>query len=248
MMGRLGRLGAEATAESRSFLRHRTALFFTFVFPILIVTAYVAAIRSGDGSFLGADAAFFLPGFLALVFVFTPLSRVDGSVPRDLEAGRLEKLATTPLRPVEWLAARAVVTGLLATIPAIIVLLLAVAATPATAVLSLWIVALCGALVVMFAGVGAIIGRIADSEDGAIALGNAVGFPIVFFSETLVPPEVVPSSLRPALELSPVTHFARAGRAALAGTTPSVTSVVIVGVVAAAAFVLGVWLLPTVRR
>ena len=244
----MDRLRAESLAEFRSFTRHRTALFFTFVFPLLIVGAYVAAINAGDGEFLGEAAAYYLPGFLALVFVFTPLSRIDGSIPRDLEAGRLEKLATTPLRPVDWLLARTIVAGVLASVPAVALLLIAVVATPVSMHLSPWILLLCGSLLVTFAGVGAIIGRLADSEDGAIAVGNAIGFPLVFFSETLIPSDVVPTSIQPVLELSPVTHFARAGRTAFSGGTPAVGELAVVGIVAVVAFAVGVRLLPMIRR
>lgn len=247
-MSRLHRLLAEATAEYRSFVRHRTALFFTFVFPVLIVTAFAAAIRAGDGEFLGAEASFFLPGFLALVLVFTPLSRIDGSVQRDLAAGRLEKLATTPLSPAEWLLARTVVAAALAAIPGIVLLVIAVVATDASASPSPWLLVLSVAVLATFAGAGAIIGRIADSEDGAIAIGNAVGFPIVFFSETLVPPATVPEVLHPLLALSPVTHFARAARTAFAGGTPAALELGIVILVAIGTFAIGVWVLPTVRR
>lgn len=247
-MSRYGRIKAEALAEYRSFIRNRTALFFTFVFPVLIVGAYVAMIRSGDGTFLGEHATYFLPGYLALVFVFTPLSRIDGSVPRDQAAGRLEKLSTTPLRPFEWLLARTIVALVLAAIPGAVILAIAVVATPATATLSGWVVLLCIALTVTFAGIGAVIGRIADSEDGAIAIGNAVGFPLVFFSETLVPVDVVPQSIQPALEISPVTHFARATRASMAEGQPVMETVVLVVVVAVVSFYLGVKLLPTLRE
>lgn len=247
-MSRLGRLRAESRAEARSFVRNRTALFFTFVFPVLIVAAYVAMLRAGDGTFFDEPASYFLPGYLALVFVFTPLSRIDGSVPRDQAAGRLEKLSTTPLRPHEWLLARTVVALVLAAVPAVVIIAIAVVATPASATLSPWLVPLCIALVVSFAGIGAIIGRIADSEDGAIAIGNAVGFPLVFFSETLIPATVVPDVVGPLLELSPVTYFARAARGALTGSTPAVADLAVIGIVAVATFYLGVRLLPTIRE
>lgn len=245
-MTRAGRLKAEVLAEYRSFVRRRTALFFTFVFPLLIVLVYAAAIRAGDGEFLGAPASFYLPGYLALVIVFAPLSRVAGSVPRDLENDRFEKLATTPLRHWEWLLARVVVAGGFAVIPAIAVLAIARALTPVTIYPSPWVVPLGLAVVVTFAGVGAIIGRLADSEDGAIAIGNAIGFPIVFFSETLLPTDIVPEVVEPALALSPVTHFARATRIALDGGHPEVYQLVVLTLVALATFAVGARMLPTV--
>lgn len=245
-MTRTGRLASEIVAEYRSFVRRRTALFFTFIFPLLIVVVYAAAIRAGDGEFLGAPASYYLPGYLALVIVFAPLSRVAGSVPRDREADRFEKLATTPLQQWEWLLARVIVAGGLAIIPGIAVLAIAVVLTPVTLYPSPWLIPLGVAIVVTFAGVGAIIGRLADSEDGAIAVGNAIGFPIVFFSETLLPPEIIPSAVEPVLVVSPVTHFARGSRLALEGGHPEVDQLVVLLVVAVACFVIGARLLPTV--
>lgn len=242
------RLRAEIVAEYRSFVRRRTALFFTFVFPVLIVLVYAAVIRAGDGRFLGAEASYFVPGYLALVIVFAPLSRVGGSVPRDRAASRFEKLATTPLRRWEWLAARVIVAGGLAIVPAVLVLAVAMALTPVSLYPSPWIIPLSAAIVVMFAGVGSIIGRLADSEDGAIAVGNAIGFPIVFFSETLLPPDIVPEGAAGIVALSPVTHFARAMRTAFEGGHPPATEIIIVTGVAIVVFALGVRMLPTMRQ
>lgn len=247
-MTTLNRLLAEVTLEARAFLRRRTALFFTVIFPILVVVVFALAIRAGDGVLLGADSSYFLPGYVALLVVFTPLSRLSGSVPRDRAAGRLEKRATTPLRRWEWLLARIIVAGALAAIPAIVVLVVGVWLTPATATVTGWLPALAGAVLVTFAGVGVVIGRLSDSEDGAIAVANAVGFPIVFLSDTLLPPSVLPGWAEDALVLSPVTHFARASRAVLAGGQPGGLEVVVLATVAVAAFLIAIAALPVVRR
>lgn len=246
-MSTLPRLRAEVALEARSFLRRRTALFFTVVFPVLVVVAFALAIRAGEGELLGAEASFFLPGYVALLVVFTPLSRLSGSVPRDREAGRLEKRATTPLRRWEWLLARIVVAGGLALVPAVAVLLVGGWLTEATVAPSPWLVPLAGSVLVTFAGVGVVIGRLSDSEDGAIAVANAVGFPVVFLSDTLLPPTVLPAWAEDLLVLSPVTHFARASRAALAGASPDPTALGVLAVSAAVAFVLGSRALPVVR-
>lgn len=242
------RLRAEVVLEFRAFVRRRTALFFTVVFPVLVVGAFALAIRAGDGELLGADASYFLPGYVALLVVFTPLSRLSGSVPRDRAAGRLEKRATTPLRRWEWLLARVVVAGGLALGPAVVVLLVGLRFTPATGTLSPWLVPLSAAVVVTFAGIGVLVGRLSDSEDGAIAVANALGFPVVFLSDTLLPPSVLPGWAEVWLAVSPVTHFARAARAAMAGGMPPLLEAVVLVGFAVAAFSLGVKVLPTVRR
>ncbi|MFP4590095.1 MAG: ABC transporter permease [Halobacteriales archaeon] len=247
-MSRVDRLRAEVRLEYRSFVRRRTALFFTMVFPVLVVVAFALAIRAGDGRFLGAEASYFLPGYLALMLVFAPMSRLSGSVPRDREAGRLEKRATTPLRRWEWVTARVVVVSALAAVPALAVLLVGATLTSATAAPSPWLVPLGLAVVTTFAGVGVVIGRLSDSEDGAIAVSNAIGFPLVFLSDTLLPPSVLPGWAEGVLVLSPVTHFARACRAALAGGQPGLVELVVLAAVAVGAFVVGVVALPVVRR
>lgn len=242
------RLRAEIALETRAFVRRRTALFFTVIFPVLVVLAFALAIRAGDGSFLGADAAYYLPGYVALLVVFTPLSRLSGSVPRDRAAGRLEKRATTPLRRWEWLLARIIVAGALALGPAVVVLVVGEHLTSASATYSPWLVPLALSVLVTFAGLGVVVGRLADSEDGAIAVANAIGFPVVFLSESLLPPAVVPGWAADILVLSPVTHFARASRAVLAGGSPEALTLVILFATAVVAFVVGSASLPVVRR
>lgn len=247
-MSRYTRVRTECIAEFKSFTRRRTALFFTLIFPILLVLVFVAAIRAGEGTFLGADASYFLPGYAAIVLVFAPLSRVAGSVPRDRAAARFDKLATTPLRRWEYLAARVIVAGGLAAIPVAIVLGAGVTLTPTSANFTPWLVPLSIAVLATFAGLGAIIGRLADSEDGAIAIANAIGFPIAFFSETLLPPTVFPDATRWIVELSPVTHYARAMRATFAGATPDALAVALVLVAAGALFAIGAASVPTTSR
>lgn len=96
-MSRRRRFRAEFTAEWRSFLRRRTAVFFTFLFPLIIVVILGALVRTaGTGRGLFArDPAFYVPSYLAVVVLFTPLSRVGSAVARHREGARFEKLATT---------------------------------------------------------------------------------------------------------------------------------------------------------
>ncbi|ESS07197.1 MAG: ABC-type multidrug transport system, permease component [uncultured archaeon A07HB70] len=226
-MTRLRRLRAEFTAERRSFLRRRTAVFFTFVFPLLIVLIFGVLVQT-DGGGVGLFArppAFYVPGYLAVVVLFTPLSRVGSTVARHRDGARFEKLATTPLRRWEWLLAHATVNaaviGLAALLLFVLTLLLTgVAVAPAPALLLL--VPLVTLATILFCGVGCVVGRVAGSQDGVIAASNALALPLLFLSETFVAADQLPAWFRPAVGLSPLTYFARGVRALVDSGDPAV--------------------------
>jgi ABC-2 type transport system permease protein len=252
------RVASEASAAWHGFLRRRTAVVFTFLFPVLIVLIFgvlVQAQPTGGGLF-ARPPAYYIPGYLAVVVLFTPLSRVGSTVARCREHNRFEKLATTPLSRAEWLAAHTAVNALLVGLAAALVFGLtwgltgaAVAVGPALAVL----VPLVALAVTVFAGVGAVLGRVADSQDGVIAASNTLALPLLFLSETFVSPDLLPAWFRPLTLLSPVTFFARGVRAVVSGDVAGAGGGVLAGlgpnlavlaVLAVLAFVAGAFAVP----
>ena len=216
-MSRPGRVRAEATAAARSFLRRRTAVFFTFFFPVLLVLIFGVVVRTGGtgGGLFALPPAYYVPGYLAVVVLFTPLSRVGSEVARHREGARFEKLATTPLSRAEWLFAQTLVNVGVIGLAALLIFVLVVAATGANVVLgarTLLVVPYVFLGVVLFCGLGAVLGRVADSQDGVIAASNGVALPLLFLSETFVQPELLPGWL--PVWASPLTYFSRGVRAA----------------------------------
>ena len=242
-MTRLGRTVASARAGWMGFVRRRTAVFFTFFFPAILIVIFGALVGSQAGGLFSEDPVYYVPGYLAVVVLFTPLSRVSSAVARHREGNRFEKLATTPLAPAEWLAAETLVNaGLVGAASALVLALLALL-TGAEIALSVALLPAVGLGIVLFCGIGALLGSIADSQDGAIAASNGIGLPLIFLSETFVPPDILPAWFRPLVALSPLTYFARATRSALTGGSPGV-SMAVLAVLAVAAFVLGTYALP----
>jgi ABC-2 type transport system permease protein len=252
-MSRLGRIRGECTAAWRSFLRRRTAVFFTFFFPLLIVLIFGLLVQTqptGGGLFT-EPAGWYVPGYLGVVVLFTPLSRVGSEVARHRDGGRFEKLATTPLSRVEWLFAgtlvNAAVIGLAAALllGALVATGASVAVSPALVLLGPFLALGVG----LFCGVGALLGAFADSQDGVIAASNAVALPLLFLSETFVPRDLLPAWL--PTELSPLTYFVRGVRAVTfpAGVSSDVTlsplsNLAILGALAVVTFLLGATMLP----
>ncbi|MFB6179706.1 MAG: ABC transporter permease [Halorientalis sp.] len=207
-----GRLQAAFVAAWFSFLRRRTAVFFTFFFPVIIIVIFGAVIQTGatGGGLFTKPSGYYVPGYLAVVVLFTPLSRVGSEVARHREGNQFEKLATTPLARWEWLLGQTLVNVVVIGLAGLLLLGVMVAVTGANIALSPLLVPFVALGVALFCGVGAILGSIADSQDGVVAASNGIALPLLFLSETFVSPAMLPSWL--PTELSPLTYFARGVR------------------------------------
>lgn len=219
------RVRSETTAAARGFLRRRTAVFFTFFFPVIIILIFGVLVQTNPtgGGLFAEPPGYYLPAYLAVVVLFTPLSRVGSEVARHREGNRFEKLATTPLARREWLLAQTLVNVAIIGTAAILIFVLVVFVTGAEVAVGPQLLALVpfvALAVALFCGVGAILGRVADSQDGVIAASNGIAIPLLFLSETFVARDQLPEWFLPVLDLSPLTYFSRGVRAV---TTPQAT-------------------------
>jgi ABC-2 type transport system permease protein len=215
-MSRLGRVAAETKAAWYGFTRRRTAVFFTFFFPVIIILIFGALVQtgSGGGGLFAEPPGYYVAGYLAVVVLFTPLSRVGSEVARHREGNRFEKLATTPLTRPEWLLAQTLVNVVVIGLASLLILGLVLLVTDAAFAFSVLLVPYIAVGVALFCAIGAILGRVADSQDGVIAASNGLAIPLLFLSETFVPPSMLPAWFVPLMNLSPLTYFARGVRAA----------------------------------
>jgi ABC-2 type transport system permease protein len=238
---RTGRVRAEAGAAWLSFRRRRTAMFFTFLFPVLLVAIFGALVQTGagGGGLFAESPGYYVPGYLAVVVLFTPLTRVGSTVARHRDGTRFEKLATTPLTRAGWLAAHVGVTALVVGAASALVLAVILAATDAAVSVSPLVAAFVALAVVVFGGVGAMLGRLADSRDGVVAASNAIAVPLLFLSETFVPLSMLPDWFHPVVALSPLTYFARGVRAATYSGGDPLGDLAVLAVLGAVAFALG---------
>ncbi len=239
-MSRSRRIRAEATAAWHSFLRRKTAVFFTFFFPVILVVIFGALVRTQptDGGLFAEPAAYYIPGYLATVVLFTPLSRVGSEIARHRDDNRFEKLATTPLTRTEWLLAHTLVNTVIIGLASLLILGLVLLVTDATVPLSSELALLVPFVVlavVLFCGFGALLGRLADSQDGVIAASNTIALPLLFLSDTFITAEQLPGWFTPIVELSPLTYFARGVRAITyeqAASEPSLNLLILAGLAA----------------
>jgi ABC-2 type transport system permease protein len=255
-VSRVGRVAAETRAAWYGFTRRRTAVFFTFFFPAIVILIFGALVQTDPtgGGLFAEPPGYYVAGYLGVVVLFTPLSRVAHEVARHRDGNRFEKLATTPLTRAEWLLAQTIVNVAVVGLASALILALVLLMTGAAFGPSVLLVPAIVLAVAVFCGLGAIIGRLADSQDGVVAASNGVALPLLFLSETFVPPSMLPSWFVPLLDLSPLTYFSRAVRGAsypdaaidgqgLVGQAP-VPNLAILAVLAIAFFVVGAYALP----
>lgn len=245
-MSRRTRILSATRAATYSFLRRRTAMFFTFGFPLILVGIFGVVVQTNPtgGGLFGNPVGYYVPGYLAVVIIFTPLSRVGSTFARYRDQNRFEKLATTPLRSTEWLLAETIVnTGIILVSSGLILLSLFVF-TDATIHLSPLLVPFIVGGVVVFVGLGAIIGRVVASQDGVIAASNAIALPLVFLSDTFVSPSMLPHWAGVAINLSPVTYFSRGVRNVTYLQKPAGTELLVLLGLAVVFFVLGALAVP----
>ncbi|MFC4437109.1 MULTISPECIES: ABC transporter permease [Natrialbaceae] len=254
-MSAVDRVRAETGAGWRSFVRRRTAVFFTFFFPVILIVIFGALVRTdptGEGLFT-EPPAYYVPGYLAVVVLFTPLSRLGSEVARHREGNRFEKLATTPLTRGEWLLAQTAVNAVIIGLASLLILALVVVLTGAEIVFSPLLVPYVLVGVVCFCGIGTMLGSYTDSRDGAVAASNAIGLPLLFLSETFVSLEQLPGWFEPLVNLSPLTYFARgvrattypdAGPQTVAGIDPALANLGILAAIAVIFFALGARSIP----
>lgn len=225
-MSRYGRIRASVRAGWHSFLRRRTAVFFTFFFPAIIVVIFGALVETqptGDGLFT-EPASWYIAGYIAVVVLFTPLSRVGSEVARHRTGSQFEKLATTPLRRWEWLLAQTIVNTIVIGLAAILLLGLLLVGTEATVPARPALLLVVPFVIIgtaLFCAVGAILGSLADSQDGVIAASNGLAIPLLFLSEAFLSRDLLPTWL--PLELSPMTYLSRGLREVTYGPGPGGT-------------------------
>jgi ABC-2 type transport system permease protein len=242
-----GRVRAEATAAWHSFVRRRTAFFF----PVILVVIFAVLVQTNPagGGLFAQPPGYYLPGYLAVVVLFTPLSRVGSEVARHRDGNRFEKLATTPLTRAEWLLAHTLVNVVIIGVAGLLILgLMALATGTASLTLgptNLALVAVFVAVAVaLFCGFGALLGSLADSQDGVIAASNTIALPLLFLSDTFVTITMLPEWFRPAVNLSPLTYFARGVRSLTYSGTAFGGDLLVLAVLAVGFFAAGAYAIP----
>jgi ABC-2 type transport system permease protein len=94
--------------EVRGYFRTPDAVFFTFLFPLIMLGIFTAAfsssgdIQAGPGSEGISVGAYYLPGLLAAGMLLSGVQNLAIDIAMEKSDGTLERLGGTPLSPVSY--------------------------------------------------------------------------------------------------------------------------------------------------
>lgn len=123
-------LGLDRTVlELKMYSREKESVFFSFLFPILLLTLF--SVIFGGQFEEGADAGgmtaglFFLPGMLAAGILLTSFQTMALSVATERDDGSLKRLRATPMPPATYFLGKVGLVGVTSTLQTVLLLLVA---------------------------------------------------------------------------------------------------------------------------
>jgi ABC-2 type transport system permease protein len=151
---------------------------------------------------------FLLPGLIGMSVMQMSVFSVAFVFVQYKEKGVLRRLAATPMRPMQFVAANTITRLVVSVLQAIIFIVMGILMMDAVVVGSYWLILLCillGAL--MFLGLGFTISGIAKTVESIPALANLIVFPMLFLGGTFFPISGMPHWLQSIAKFLPLSFF-----------------------------------------
>ena len=210
-------LVGQAQAELRLFLRDKTVLFFSLLFPVITVV-FFGYLNKG-GQIEGVSyASFLIAGGIGMVVSSAAFQNLSTALARQRDMGILKRLGGTPLPAWTLVGAKVSVAGVVILAQAAIMVAVNVLLFKAELGGSpVWTLVVLILGIVTFSSMGVALAGLCRNADVASAAGVAVALPMQFLCGTLFPLEGMPPALRHLAQVLPLTYFVNALRGAMLG-------------------------------
>lgn len=208
-MRQLNALGKLMQVQGRLFLREPISVFFTLVFAPLFLVIHGLIAGNQPLPELGGRGPVeaYLPAAAAIVIAVVGLMGAAIETANRREAGLLRRFRATPLRPLTYIVSDVAVTLVMILLGIFSVLLLARLAYGVRFqgnILALFAAVLLSAA--PFLAVGYALASLLPSTRAVTIVGNVLLYPMIAFSGTTVPVELMPDTVQAFSKLIPLTH------------------------------------------
>lgn len=187
---------------------------------------------------------FFLPGMIAMSAMTTSIFSAVEISSRYRETGIFRKLATTPLRRIEWILSRTIYSIIVSFIGMGVILILGIALFDVKLILDPLSLILVATTSMLFSGIGMILSRFVRDPETAGAAANAITFPMMFLSGSFFPLEQMPEFLRNVANVLPLTYVNNGLRETMIMGEPqhAVINAITVAVIGGVCLLIGSWI------
>ena len=188
------------------FVRSRTAIVWTVLFPQIWLFLFALIFRNFEGGLSGR-----MPGLLTITAFANSFFSASYSLVHEREQGILRRLWVTPATASTIVVAnsfRALITVTASLVVQALVAWLVLDVDFGPSLLSVLVLVTLG--IWAFVPMGLIMGCIARDMRTAPAIGNLIFFPMVFMSGAAIPLSVLPGWLVPIGKLMPTYHLTEA--------------------------------------
>jgi len=186
---------------------------------------------------------FFIPGMIGMSAMMSIFFAVEISS-RYRETGIFRKLATTPIRRIEWILSRTIYQIIISFIGMGVILGLGIALFDVKVFPDPLSLVLVTTTSMLFSGIGMILSRFVKDSESAGAAANAITFPMMFLSGTFFPLEQMPAFLRTIATVLPLTYVNNGLRDAMIMGEPqrAIMNTIIVAVLGVICLLVGAWI------
>lgn len=196
-------------SEWRLLLREPAAVFFTLIFPLLLMSLFGSVFGNEPNPELGGLGSVDLstPGYIALIIGTTAFMGLPSTLANYRDQGILRRLRATPVPALTILGAQFFVNLIMSALGTVILITvgrvwfgLQLPDAPLALVAAFLI-----CCVSLFAA-GMLLASVLPTARVAQAVGTAVFFPMLFLSGAAMPRQFMPDTLRSVSEVLPLTR------------------------------------------
>lgn len=151
---------------------------------------------------------FMLPGIVAMILQNQAMMLTAFAIVKEREAGTIEQLLVTPIRPLELMIGKIVPNVCIALVNMLTILGLGVVWFGVPFAGSVWLFVWMSLLFMVSAlGLGILVSTVSETQRQAQQLATAILLPSLVLSGYMFPREMMPRIVRFAGDLIPMTHF-----------------------------------------
>jgi ABC-2 type transport system permease protein len=150
---------------------------------------------------------FYLPGIIGMTVMTNALFAMTSVCAEYRQRNYFKLLATTNIKKWEWLVSKFIFYAALLSLSLVLTYLVGRAAFDMQSVITPMAFVLIAAGAFTFVSMGMLVGVFIKDPEGAAAVANAIGFPMMFLSGTFFPLEVMPSYLQAVASVLPLTYL-----------------------------------------